>query len=322
MDKFFNTTNLLQIMLKWKWHLIIIAIAAAIVSIVVSSPLIMQPRFKSSAIIYPSNILPYSQESQTEQMLQWINSDDVRDSVMKKFDLPKHFNVSTKEKYYASTLAGIYNKYVSVSKTKFESIEVSVTDVDPVMARDIVNAILYYSSEKIRLTHLEKYTEVFNAIEKMKRAKEAEMDSVKKLYRELALNYGIYDVSGQSQEITRGELRTVDGGGSGINSKDVARLKQSMLDKSAELLYLGNRISHTANEYSEIRVKYEAAKFDIDKKFTYVNIVTPPVVADKKSYPKKLFVMFYFVAGALLFSLLAIVFIEQSRIPATVENNS
>ena len=321
MDKFFNTGNLLQIINKWKWHLVIIAIAAALVSLLVSSSFVMKPRFKSSAIIYPSNILPYSDESQTEQMLQWMKSNDVRDSVIKKFDLARHYGISSDEKYFASILEGIYNKNVSISKTQYESIEVSVVDVDPVMARDMVNAILLYSDSKIRNTHQMKYLEVFIAIEKLLKAKEAEMDSVKKQYRDLALTYGIYDVVGQSQEITRGELRTVDGGGSGINTKDVERLKQSMLDKSADLLYLSNRISHTAAEYSEIRVRYETAKFDVDKKFTYVNVVTPPVVADKKSYPKRLFVLFYFVAGSLFFSLLVIVLLEQSRMPSSEVKN-
>jgi len=45
------------------------------------------------------------------------------------------------------------------------------------------------------------------------------------------------------------------------------------------------------------------------------------VVADKKSYPKKWFVMFYFVAGTLLFSLLAIVIIEQRRFLSSDSSN-
>jgi len=321
MDNYFNNTNLLQIVLKWKWHLIILTFAAALVSLVVSSSLFMKPRFKSLACIYPSNIMPYSDESQTEQMLQWINSSDVRDSVMKKFDLPVHYGISPNEKYYASTLEYMYTKNVKVSKTQFASIEVSVTDIDPVLARDMVNAILYYTDEKIRATHMLKYEEVVAATEKILKTKSAEIDSVKNLYRDIATNYGVYDVQGQSQEITRGELRTVAGGGGNINSKDVLKLKQGMMEKSSDLLYLGNRIEQLAAEYSEIMRKYDIARFDIDKKFTFVNIVTPPLVADKKSYPKRLFVMFYFVAGTLLFSLLAIVLIEQRRISSSEANN-
>ncbi len=321
MDNFFNNTNLLRIIIKWKWHLIILAVVAALVSLVVSSPLIMKPRFKSIAYIYPSNVMPYSDESETEQMLQWINSQDVRDSVIKKFDLQKHYGISPDEKYFASTLEYVYNKNVKVAKTQYESVEVSVNDVDPVMARDIVNSILHYTDVKIRATHGVKYEEVVAAMERILKVKKTEIDSIQNLYREIATNYGVYDVTGQSQEITRGELRTVDGGGGGINTKDVQKLKEGMAEKSGELLFLANRIEDLANEYSEIMLKYDVARFDIDKKFTYVNIVTPPQIADKKSYPKRLFVMFYFVAGTLLISLLAIAFMERRKIPQTEENN-
>ena len=321
MDKFFNTLNLLQIILKWKWHLTFIAIAAAIVSLVVSSPLIMKPRFKSTAIIYPSNLSLYSQESQTEQMLQWLKSTDVRDSVIKKFDLARHYKVSPDEKYFASILQGIYDKNVSISKTQYESIEISVTDIDPVMARDLVNAILYYTDIKIRATHYVNYKNVFDAVERKLKTKLAEMDSVKNKYREIATTYGLYDIGGQSQEITRGDLGTVDGNGNNINTKDVQRLKKGMIEKSGELMYLSNRVSNSAGEFSEIERQYEAAKYDIDKKVTFINIVTPPMVADKRSYPKKWFVMFYLVAGTLLFSLLAIVVIEQRRFLSSDSNN-
>lgn len=321
MDNFFNNTNLLQIIVKWKWHLIILAVFAALVSLFVSSPLIMKPRFKSVAYIYPSNVMPYSDESETEQMLQWITSMEVRDSVIKEFDLAKHYGISPEEEYFASTLEYVFNKNVKISKTQYESIEVSVTDVDPVMARDIVNAILHYTDLKIRSTHMVKYKEVVVAMEKILKTKKAEIDSVKALYRDIATNYGVYDVLGQSQEITRGELRTVDGGGGNINTKDVIKLKQGMMEKSGDLLYLSNRIEDMANEYSEIMLKYDVARFDIDKNFTFVNVVTPPQIADKKAYPKRLFVLFYFVAGTLLFSLLTIAFIERRRTPVLDANN-
>ena len=313
MDNFFNNTNLMQIIIKWKWHLIILVIGAAIISLIISSPLFMRPRFKSVAYIYPSNIMPYSDESETEQMLQWINSIQVRDSVMKKFDLPNHYGISPNEKYYASTLEYLYNKNVNISKTQYESIEVSVTDVDPVMARDIANSILYYTDLKIRATHIIKYKEVVVAMEKILATKLAEIDSIKKQYRDIATQYGVYDVKGQSQEITRGELRTVMGGGGGISSKDVTKLKEGMMEKSGDLLYLSDRIQTLANEYSEIMRKYDVARFDVDKRFTFVNVVTPPHVADKKSYPKKLLVMFYFIFGTLLISLFTISFIERRR---------
>lgn len=313
MDNFFSNLNLLKIVLKWKWHLVVLAIAAALVSLVVSSPYVMRPRFKSFAIIYPSNILPYSEESETEQMLQWLNSSDVRDSVIKKFDLSNHYGISPDEKYYASKLMGTYNTFVKISKTQFESIDVSVEDVDPVMARDMVNAILYFTNQKIADVHISKYNEVVASVQQSLLTKKMEIDSVKKQYHQITATYGIYDMEGQSQEITRGELRTVDGGGGSINTKDVMKLKMGMMEKGGDLVLLSNRLQNLGNEYSELVRKYDQARFDADKKFTFVNIVTPPTVPDKKYYPKKLFIMFYFVAGTLLFSLLAIALIEQRK---------
>lgn len=301
--------------------MILIVIISALISMVVSSSMFIKPRFKSVALIYPSNILPYSDESETEQMLQWINSSDVRDSVIKKFDLAKHYNISPGDKFFASVLEDTYNGNVTISKTPFESIQVAVSDLDPVMARDIVNAILDFTDYKIRATQRIKYMEVYEALGKMLASKKAEIDSVKNLYRTIATTYGIYDVEGQSQEITRGELRTVDGGGGNINSKDVVRLKKGMMDKAGDLLYLSNRITFSSEEYSEILLKYEEAKFEIDKKFTFINIVTPPVVADKKYYPRRLFVLFYFVAGSILVSLLAIAFFEVAGNPRSEIKN-
>jgi uncharacterized protein involved in exopolysaccharide biosynthesis len=321
MDNFFNNTNLLQVIIKWKWHLAILAVAAALVSLVVSSPLFMKPRFKSVAYIYPSNILPYSDESQTEQMLQWINSVDVRDSVIKKFDLANHYEISKDDKYYFSALEGMYNSNVKINKTQYESVEVIVTDINPEIARDMVNAILFYTDQKIRATHLMKYQEVITAMDIILKTKTNEIDSIKKLYRDIATTYGVYDIGGQTQEITRGELRTVAGGGGNINSKDVQKLKNGMMEKSSDLMFLSHRIATLTNEYSELMRKYDIARFDVDKKFTFINIVTPPQVADKKSYPKRLFVMFYFVAGTLFFSLLAIAFLERNKVSSSGLNN-
>jgi len=86
-------------------------------------------------------------------------------------------------------------------------------------------------------------------------------------------------------------------------------------------MFLSNRIWNLGNEFGEIMRKYDIARFDIDKKFTYINMVTPPVVADKKYYPKKWFVMFYFVVGTLFFGILAIVVIEQRRFLTSETNN-
>ncbi|NVO19374.1 MAG: hypothetical protein HXX13_06720 [Bacteroidetes bacterium] len=321
MENFFNNTNLLRIIGKWKWHLLVLSVIAAIVSFVVSSPWITPPRFKSVAVIYPSNIAPYSDESETEQMLQWLNSKDVRDSVMIHFNLPKHYGIDSSYKYFESTMAYLYDKYVKITKTQFESIEITVMDHDPVMARDIVNAVIKYTDSKIRATHHIKYAEVESSMNKFLAIKRREIDSVKEEMHKITSTYGIYEILGQSQEITRGELRTVQGGGAGIDKNNVENLRKGMREKGADLLFLSNRVKDIATEYSAVMLKDDLAVYDANKEYTFINTVSPAKVADKKSYPKRLLIMFYFVAGTLLISLITIAIIEQRRAFALSEKN-
>lgn len=160
MESYFNNINLFKIFANWKWHFFIIAIAAVVLAFIFSSPIFLKPRFKSTAILYPSNISPYSDESQTEQMLQWLNSQDIKDSVMRKFDLATHYKIDSSEKYFNSIMLSLYDKNVRISKTQYESIEITVTDTDPVIARDMANAVMDFCNKKIRAIHRVKFAEV------------------------------------------------------------------------------------------------------------------------------------------------------------------
>ena len=70
MSNYFDNTPLVKVIYKWKWHIITITLVAAILGAVFSGSKFITPLFKSSAILYPSNITAYSDETCTEQMIQ------------------------------------------------------------------------------------------------------------------------------------------------------------------------------------------------------------------------------------------------------------
>lgn len=49
----FDSTSFIIFLYKWRKPLVIITLAAMIISIVVSSPLFITPKFKSTVILYP-----------------------------------------------------------------------------------------------------------------------------------------------------------------------------------------------------------------------------------------------------------------------------
>ena len=74
MDNNFNNLSLVQLIFKWKWHILIITVVAALCGAIFSGSAFITPLYKSEAIAYPANTSPYSEEDRTEQMLQIINS--------------------------------------------------------------------------------------------------------------------------------------------------------------------------------------------------------------------------------------------------------
>jgi len=81
-NPFFNSIELINLLARWKKQLMIVGLASLVLSAVFSSPFFIKPKFKSTAIVYPSNLIAYSTESATEQMLQITQSTDIRDKML------------------------------------------------------------------------------------------------------------------------------------------------------------------------------------------------------------------------------------------------
>ena len=108
--------DLLNIILKWKITLAIVIVLSIILSSVFSSKYFIKPKYKSVAVIYPSNLMPYSQESATEQMLQLFQSDSIFTHVVNYFNLTKHYNLNSTSPTIHYELLATYNENVSIRK--------------------------------------------------------------------------------------------------------------------------------------------------------------------------------------------------------------
>jgi capsule polysaccharide export protein KpsE/RkpR len=315
MENYFNNINLFQAVFKWKWHIIIICLIAGILAALFSGPAFIKPRFKSTAIIYPSNIAPYSDESETEQMLQWLNSKDIKDSVINRFDLAKHYDLDPEYKYFYSTLLYYYGRNVSINKTMYESVEIEVMDTDPVVAYKMVNAIIEFYNKKIARIHKKKYDEVVTMWEKMLELKKAELDSVADHLYDLRTEYELIDYGHQAREVTRGYLGTVDGDNAArnVNMEDVLRMKENIEEMGGEFVVYNTRLYDLLILYRDLQKEYDAAYYDANKEFSYTNIVSEPVVADKKSYPTRWLIVFYAMAATLVLLVVLILFFEGRR---------
>ena len=314
MESQFYQINILQLLLKWKFHLGIIVVIAIILAAVFSSSVFITPKFESSAVVYPANIAPYSDESETEQMLQIFQSNDIRDSIIKKFDLAKHWEIDSSYKYFYTTMMWEYSQNVKIGKTPYEGVIIEVLDKDPQMAHDIVNSIMDYYNKKVQHLQEIKFNEVVRMYERAIHKKQSYIDSLENQFYELSTEYGLLDYTSQSREIARGYLKTIDGSGSShINSKEVLRLKENIEKKGGEFVYLQFLLEQEAGSFAALKKDYEQAYMDSDRQFSYTNIITKPFVADKKAYPVRWIIVVISAIASFFIAFLVILIIENYK---------
>ena len=183
MDKYFNNTPLLKAVFKWKWHIVVITIVAAVCGAIFSGPTFITPKYKSEAIVYPGGMSEFSDETYTEQMLQIMESQEIMDSVVEIFNLMDHYEINPDYKYAKTVLIGEYRDRVSISKTPYDAVKIKVLDKDPEMAYAMVNEIIRLYNVRFNEIHKSKKWEYVRMYQKNLAQKYNFIDSLK---RELA----------------------------------------------------------------------------------------------------------------------------------------
>ncbi len=310
----FDVLFIINIVLKYKIHLIIVAVASIILSVLFSSEAFIKPKFKSTAIVYPSNLTPYSTESATEQMLQLFESDEIRDDLIKDFNLFDHYDIDTSDQYPLTQLYGQMSENIKIEKTKFESIDIEVWDTDPKLASRMVDSLLTKMHKKARALQREKSGEVVVIIKNQLDLKTAEMDSMESALLELRTQYGILDFDEQVKSFSRVYYEEVAAGRANAGgNRAMDKVMTNLLNKGGEYISLKEHLWRVRGTYNDLKLNYESALKDMTKELTYSNVVTKPVPAEKKSSPVRSLIVLMFTCSMLLLSFIIIVLFENSK---------
>lgn len=140
---------------RWKKLLLIVGLVSLVASVVVS--LFITPRYKSTATLFPTNsnrlskaimdyhysldFMDYGIERDCEYCIQILSSEAMERDVCRRFNLMEHYGISNDDPHKMFKLHEAYRSNVSVKRTEFLGVEVSVLDVDPRWACDMTNFI-------------------------------------------------------------------------------------------------------------------------------------------------------------------------------------
>jgi capsule polysaccharide export protein KpsE/RkpR len=255
-----------------------------------------------------------SKESYTEQMLEIIRSVDIKLRMFDAFHLDEDYRVSKKEPKYLSLMLGLYNKYVSTTKTEFETVEISVLDKDPVKAANMCDSLIHFYNEKVREMHSAKQWELVKVVEDDIAKRTAERDSIRQLLDKLRLQYSVFDIVAQEPEITRGYMKALVAGDGNIgNKKEISRIYENLMEKGAEIHIMERRFESLVQAINELKSSLDKSLSEAQKRITYAHIVQKPLVSDKKATPVRRVIVALSLASALFMALLVFVFLDSKK---------
>jgi uncharacterized protein involved in exopolysaccharide biosynthesis len=321
---------------------LIVCFVAGALSIVFTHKTIIRPKFTATTIIYAPrtnsvskiltnetninerlDIKAYAIEEETEQMMQILESRELKDVLIERYDLVNYYGIQTNKKAWKAKLYETLENLINIKRTRFGAISISVKDWDPeraaIMANDIASEL---DTLKNRIER-ERALGACKALEMQ--IKEAEA-TCKKITDSLDIlaQKGVFYYDYQVERVIQQYAAAIAQG----NTAGVQRLQKELekLEKwgntantlRREQLFISDQIGLLRSKLLDARVD---ASGIVPVKFVIQNAVAP----DKKSYPKKIIIGLVSVVGTFILTLMILLFMDKIKkeiVPVENSNNA
>lgn len=310
MENFFDNQRILNGVWKWKFHIIVVASIAFVISAIISGPFFIAPKFKSTARVYPMNIEEVSEESVSEHLMEFLMSVDIKFRLIDAFRLDEVYKINREDKLYKTYMLYEYNKNVKYKKTDFETIEISVLDTDPNRAAQMVDSLIVYLNEAILVEKNKLSLEWADMAKRALDKKRNELDSLFNIVNNIRKETGLVDYDAQVESATLGLMEAAARGGDRKPAQEV--IKQLVesggnLRKHQELIITHEIAADT------LQRRYDKYSMYGNREVSFTQIVERPFAADKKSYPVRWLIVLLSTFAASFIALLTVLLIDYIR---------
>ncbi len=321
----FHSVNLLAFIYRWRKHLIIISLSAALVSSIAS--FIITPKYKSTAIIFPTLMntasralmeefsgsqkdhLQFGEEEQVEQTMQVLKSQELRERICEKFDLMHHYGLDPNEPMSATFLKEDFDDMVRFKATEYLSIKIDVMDPDPAMAANIANGIIeMIDSVKGRMTK-----------DRAAAALKISKGEITKLYdeekflvdsMEFFRKKGIYEHDLQVEAYAKGYAKAI--ASNNMSGAKMLEDKMKMFEMyGGTFLVLREKLWAVRERIRILKYKYEQSVVDYDNSLPYKFVVDKAEPAEKKASPIRWLIVVVSTLSAFAATVVVLILIEN-----------
>ena len=253
----------------------------------------------------------FGEDEQTEQMLQVLNSNKVRDKVIERFNLMEHYEIDPNQKFPYTKLNKLYDSRIKFRRTEYNAVKITVLDSDAEMASRMANDIAEIFDSTMNQMQKEVALKAFRIVEDeyFSLCKEMQMleDSLNTLRK-----LGVFDYESQVEMLSQQlAIELGKGNTNGINAI------QKQLDILAEYggasYAINERLDNDRLQLSLVKSKYEEAKVDATEFIPHKFVVTSAFTAERKSTPVRWFIVTVTVCSTFILLMLIIAVIGHYR---------
>jgi uncharacterized protein involved in exopolysaccharide biosynthesis len=285
-----RTESVVLNLYRRNWKIIAITVIVCTLLAVVATNFMKEPYRAKASFFIPYDVSlektlespQFGYDIEADRLLQLLNSEQLKDSVVKRFDLVKYFGIDTTDYTWPQALSDKYHQRIFANRTNIMSIVVEAETHDPEYSAEIVNYVVSLLSrmrQTLYKTNSKLAAEVFNA---EYRAKKAVVDS-------LAVKIGNLRKDGQGNYPLLNNMI----------------LTGTLQNSSPEKEILTQQFIHENNQLNDLRVKCENARNISERPIPSFYNIDQAFPIYKASYPILGFNVAVGFFGSLFFMLVA-----------------
>lgn len=321
----FSSVRLIGFIVRWWKPIALVTLASAVVSGVIS--LFIPNKYKSTVIMFPTtthsiskalidvqgvskaDLLEFGMEEDADQMLQILNSDEIFQKIVQKFDLMNHYRINPKKKLAYTKLRKKYEANISFKRTEYLSVRVDVLDEDPQMAADIANEIAAQLDTVKNRMQKERAIQGLYIVQQEFNEQAAFIKAMEDSLKVIRLK-GINDYESQAEvlnkeyaaALARGDQRAV---------KALEEKLQVLSEYGGEYVALKEGLELYREQLSLLKVKLNEATVDATQPISHKFVVNHAFPAERKAYPRRSLIVLGSALGTFLLSIFVIIGIEN-----------
>ena len=287
----------------------------------------IKDKYQSSVILYPTttssiskalitenfggkdDILEFGDIEQAEQLIQILNSDEIKDRIIQKYDLMNHYCIDEDDEYKKTKLNRKYSDNISFKLTKYMAVEIRVLDYNSDTAALIANDIsMFLDTVKNRMRR-EIAQEAFKIV---KNEYLYQNEYVIKLEDSLTTlrQLGVIDYESQAERITEQmSIALLQGKQNAVKALED---KLAILSKyGGAYVSIHDQLEYEKKQLTFIHAKYQSAKVDAENNLQHKFIVNKAVAAEQPIYPIRWLIVIISTISVLLLSIILILLFNK-----------